>query len=945
MLKSFFSLCYLAGILIGSAETIDFNADWKFLRGDRPGAEQLSFDDSDWRTLDLPHDWSIEDLPAQDGSIPELEAVAGEWRFMPGDQQAWSQRDFDDTAWSKVTLPDAWENHGQSDQDNVYGWYRRTLEVPQALRGKDLDLLLGKIDDVDETWVNGTRIGGTGSFPPQYHWADEVPRRYRVPASLVGADGLLTLAVRVFDGANRGGILAAGTPSERVGPFDPVAASNRHFTGFTVGGTGWYRKSFTLPEKGQRVAVIFDGIYMNSEVWINGHSLGDHPHGYTGFELDLSPFLNPSGEPNVLAVKVRNEGQNSRWYSGSGIYRSVQLRVTHPVHIPTWGTFVTTPTVTPQKAVVRVSAEITNGEASPRQLLAQVRILDPAGKSVGSTRTPVEIRGGETHIPQLEIAVPSPLLWTPDSPHLYTAVTEILDGNQLLDAITTVFGIRSIEVDARRGFLLNGQPLLLRGGCIHHDNGPLGALALARAEERKVELLKAQGFNALRSSHNPPSTALLDACDRLGLLVIDEAFDQWNEPKENNLEGHQRFFANWHARDLAAMVRRDRNHPSVIMWSVGNEIPEQFRAPEIGPLLRKEVLQHDTTRPLTQAFHRIEPWDEVSKEGFHHLDVVGYNYLSDKYESDHRQAPDRIMLGTESYPKEAFNDWSAVEQHPYVIGDFVWTAFDYLGEAGLAHSVLSNEANPFFMGWPWTNAWSGDLDLCGFKKPQSYYRDVLWNRRDIALFVHDPIPAGLTEVLSGWAWPKESENWNPREEDQRTRQISVYSRCEKVRLELNGRTVGEQRITGESKLTAHFEVPYEPGELKAIGLRNGRPVAETRLVTTGKPAAIRLVADRSTLHADRQDLSYVTVEVVDDHGRRVPDARISIHFSVTGEGELAGQANARPHEPASFQQPSCITWQGRCLAIIRPQGNMGEIQLSAEADGLKSATLSFEVKH
>ncbi|GAA5483141.1 glycoside hydrolase family 2 TIM barrel-domain containing protein [Haloferula sargassicola] len=921
-----------------------FDADWKFHRGDVAGAEAAAFDDSGWRTLDVPHDWSIEDLPPKDDAVPELEAVAGEWKFQPGDEADWKAADFDDRDWKTVTLPDTWENHGQSKESNVYGWYRRSLEIPADLRGKDFVLLLGRIDDVDETFVNGERVGGTGSFPPHYRWADQEQRRYPVSASQVGENDTIQVAVRVFDGENTGGIHAAGIKSERIGPFDPAEASNRHFTAFTVGGTGWYRKHFKLGSNEGRTSLLFEGVSMNPEIWLNGQKLGEHPHAYTSFEVDLTSHLKPAGQVNVLAVKVRNEGRNSRWYAGSGIYRHVRLTRTDRLHIPTWGVFVTTPDVSREKAAVHVSVEVTNERPEAAATGVQVRLLDPAGKEVAMARANLSLPPATTLPVSLKLAVDSPECWSPPSPDLYLAETTVVVAGKEIDRVRTPFGIRSIEVDAKRGFVLNGEPLLLKGGCVHHDLGPLGAAAIDRAVERKIELMKKNGYNAVRTSHNPPSPALLDACDRLGLLVIDEAFDQWIEPKEGNLEGYQRFFKDWHARDLASMVRRDRNHPSVVMWSVGNEIPEQFRAPEIGRDLRAEVLKHDTTRPITQAFHRIEPWEEVSKGGFEHLDIAGYNYLPDKYESDHERHPDRVIVGTESYPKDAYADWSLVEKHPYVIGDFVWTAWDYLGEAGLAHSVPSNEPNPFFMGWPWFNAWSGDLDLCGFKKPQSYYRDVIWGERRIALFVHQPIPDGLSEVLSWWAWPKETDSWNWPGQEGKPLQVSVYSRCEKVRLELDGKVIDEQPVSGETKLTARFQVPYRPGELKAIGLENGKPVAEATLVTTGRPAAIRLTADRDPIRADRNDLSYVTVEIVDAQGRRVPDARVEVDFSVSGNGELAAQGSAVPNEPASFQQPRCKTWQGRCIAILRPDGEAGSIRLEARAEGLESATLTVTTR-
>ncbi len=791
----------VAAVLAGQRRDRVWDDDWRFLRGDAPGAEQPGFDDAGWRALDVPHDWSIEDLPPKEGS-------------------------------------------------------------------------------------------------------------------------------------------------ERIGPFAPKESQNGHFTGYTVGGIGWYRKHFTLEETNKRVAVRFDGVYMNAEAWINGQRLGEHPHGYTSFEFDLTPHLNPPGQTNVLAVRVRNEGRNSRWYSGSGVYRHVWLTVREPVHVPTWGVFVTTPEVSKERALVKISVEVRNASDSPTRPLVRARVRDARGNLIGDSEGALHLAPQETRVTERFIEVRAPKLWSPDSPNLYSAEVEVVVAGKTTDAVSTSFGIRIIEVDAERGFRLNGQPLKLKGGCIHHDNGPLGAAAIDRAEERRVELLKANGFNAVRSAHNPPSSAFLDACDRLGLLVMDEAFDQWTRSKERNEQDYRRFFNDWAERDIAAMVRRDRNHPSVVMWSIGNEIPEQFQAEATAKRLRDAVLLHDPTRLITQAISTdwgrvIKNWDTLSDPAFRCLDVAGYNYLPDKYEPDHARHPERVMMGTESFPKDALEYWSLVEKHPYVMGDFVWSAMDYLGEAGLAHALLSNQKDSFFMSWPWFNAWCGDLDICGFKKPQSYYRDVVWRRSQIEMFVHRPVPAGLTELLSWWAWPDEHPSWNWSGHEGKPLQVSVYSRCDTVRLELNGKLIGEQPV---SRLTARFNVPYAPGELRALGLINGKVVAQTSLKTTGAPKRLKLTADRATIRADRNDLSYVTVEVVDAGGQRVPDAEVAVRFSVTGAGQLAAQGNGCSNRPASFRAPVRETFQGRCLAILRPTGHAGAITLRAEADGLEPSSVTVRTR-
>jgi len=580
----------------------------------------------------------------------------------------------------------------------------------------------------------------------------------------------------------------------------------------------------------------------------------------------------------------------------------------------------------------------------------RVSIINEFGEIyLGSGAGRIQLSPGQTSLMEQRIVVPSPRLWSPDAPNLYSAKVEVIIDGQTVEVANQPFGIRKIEFDAKHGFRLNGDPLLIKGGNVHHDNGPLGAAAIDRAEERKIELLKANGFNAVRSAHNPPSPALLEACDRLGMLAIVEAFDQWNESKEGNHQDYHQFFDEWCERDIASMVRRDRNHPSVIMWSIGNEIPEQFRSGNTPKRLRDAVLSHDTTRPITQAICSdwgkvAQNWDKLSDPAFPNLDVAGYNYLPNRYQSDHARHPQRVMYASESFPKDALEYWSLVEKHPYVIGDFVWTAMDYLGEAGIAHALLSNQTDSFFMSWPWFNAWCGDLDLCGFKKPQSYYRDVVWRRSQIEMLVHEPVPDGLTETLSWWAWPDEMKSWNWAGHEGTPLQVSVYSRCERVRLELNGKVIGEKPVSEKTKLTAVFAVPYESGQLVAYGLNRGKVVAQTALKTTGLPVKLRLTADRLSIGPDHNDLAYVSVEIVDANGERVPDAEIPVHFTIDGVGKLAGHASGSPTEPASFQAPVRKTFQGRCLAVIQPNGETGEIALRVEADGLQPATLVIGVE-
>ena len=741
-------------------------------------------------------------------------------------------------------------------------------------------------------------------------------------------------------------------PDQVSGPFSRASVGNTS-TGYTVGGTGWYRKSFTLTasEINKVIWLQFDGAYTETDVWLNGHHLGYHPYGYTPFSYELTPYLLPPGQTNVLAVRVKNLGQNSRWYTGSGIYRHVWLTVTSPIHIAPLGVSITTPKISAQSAQIRLRTTIENSSNVPKSISVITTLVSPNNSPIGTSQQVVTVGGNGQSDSEQTLAVPNPQVWAPETPGLYQAKIVLVSGNERLDSVTTTFGIRSIEFDAKRGFVLNGKRTLLKGGCVHHDNGPLGAAAIDRAEVRKVELLKANGFNAVRTSHNPPSPAFLDACDRLGILVIDEAFDMWQRPKKP--QDYHRFFDEWWQRDLAAMIQRDRNHPSVILWSIGNEINE--RADSSGLIITKKLADTahrlDPTRPVTEALcvfweHPGKVWEDSDK-AFALLDIGGYNYEWKHYESDHQRHSNRVMLGTETFAKEAFENWQQVEKHPYVIGDFVWTAMDYMGETAIGHALLQPKADKdstkAVLPWPWFNAWCGDLDLIGFKKPQSYYRDVLWRNRPIAMAVHIPIAEGLKETVTNWGWPNEQQSWSWPGAEGKPLQVRIFSRSPLVRLELNGKLIGEQKLS-DTTITATFTVPYQPGLLKATSFNRGKLTGSVELRTVGKPYRLRLTADRQMIRTDRNDLAYVAVEVVDEQDQVIPSAAIPVLFQLSGEGELAGVGNGNPIDVSSFQQPQKSTYRGRCLAIIRPKGKAGRVTFKATAPNIKAGELTIEIK-
>ncbi|MEA5427873.1 glycoside hydrolase family 2 TIM barrel-domain containing protein [Arcicella lustrica] len=723
-----------------------------------------------------------------------------------------------------------------------------------------------------------------------------------------------------------------------IGPFDRKSMGSI-FTGFTKGGTAWYRKKFKTDKvfQNKQVSIYFDGIYMNSDVWLNGHYLGNHPNGYTPFYYDLTPYLNPLGQENVLAVQVRNEGMNSRWYSGSGIYRHASLIVTDPTHIATWGVYVTTPLIDKQKATVKIHTTIINERQNPQSLSLVSKIVAPNGKIVGQATQKINTKSPTDQ----QIIVSNPNLWTLEAPTLYTLISEIKESNKTIDRVETPFGIRSIHVDAQNGFTLNGKRVLLKGGCVHHDNGPLGAAAIDRAEERKIEILKKNGFNAIRLSHNPPSKQFLDICDRLGMLVIDEAFDAWEKAKLPH-DSHT-FFKDWWQKDLDAMLLRDRNHPSIIMWSIGNEIPERVDSLQTAKKLVDRVHLIDPTRPVTEALCKF--WDkptykwDTTANAFALLDVGGYNYEWQRYEADHEKYPNRIMVGSESLPKDALENWNLVEKHPYIIGDFVWTAFDYLGEASTGNATYDKmEKKVRLLKYPWFNAWCGDIDLVGNKKPQSYYRDVVWRNSPIEMAVHEPIAEGMVENISDWGWPLEKQSWSWHGAEGKPLQVRVFSRASFVRLYLNNQLIDEQKIAPNS-ITARFQVPYQTGTLKAVNVENGIETQSVVLKTVGTANKIRLTADRTKIKASRNDLSFVAVEIVDENNQVVPTANVPIQFSISGEGELAGVGSASPTEMASFQQPKRNTTNGKCLAILRPTGKKGNIILKAYSNGLTAAQI------
>jgi len=725
-------------------------------------------------------------------------------------------------------------------------------------------------------------------------------------------------------------------------PFDSTVVDGVA-SGFTRGGIGWYRKHFDIDksEEGKRFYIRFDGVYMNSDIWINGKHLGNEFYGYSTFGYDITQFIK-YGEGNLIAVQVKTETVTSRWYSGSGIYRHVWLTSTQPLYIDHYGTAITTPEVTEKRAGVSVSSTLVNYTTEDVVPFIRIKILDADGKIVAQEQKEYSVIKGEKATINQKLTVDNPALWSVDSPNLYTLITEIVHHGKITDCTTETFGIRSIEFDAERGFLLNGKELKLKGGCVHHDNGPLGAMAFDRAEERKVELHKAAGFNALRISHNPSSTALLDACDRLGMLVIDEAFDVWRYGHFEE-DYSKRFDELWKI-DLERMILRDRNHPSIIMWSIGNEI-KQNETQEMADLSR-EMAEYtrsiDNTRPVTAGVNSVS---EKKAAYLATLDVAGYNYSPNEYIAGRQRNPKQLIYSSESYASEAYDYWKEVEKHKWLIGDFVWTSFDYMGEASIGWYgyYLEQSFYPFYM------AYCGDIDVCGVRRPQSYFRETLWSDAPIIyISVTPPVPSfplnPKKEDWSVWDWPDEINSWNFEGYENQNLKVWIYTQCEEAELFLNGKSLGRIKNTEATKNKLGWDVPYQKGTLEAKGYINGKEVTASTLKSAGQVARMKLTADRSTLKADNQDLSYVTIELIDADGNVNPVADSLVTFKIQGEGSLIAVANSNPMSTESFQRDYRKAWRGHCLAILKSGKNAGTIRLTAQIDGLPDEYILINVE-
>lgn len=749
--------------------------------------------------------------------------------------------------------------------------------------------------------------------------------------------------------------LADQAPPNRIGPFDSTA-EGRTATGFTLGGEGWYRKRFRHPVAPARAEIVFAGVYMDCDVWLNGQHLGSHVFGYTPFAFDLTPHLR-HGDENVIAVRVRNLGRNSRWYSGSGIYQPVTLDVfAEDSRLARWGVAAWTRSINGDSARIHVRTHVLE---VARGLTLRTRLRAASGEIAAETVSAARDEVSQT------LRLRGAKLWSPADPQLYSLETELLRDDTVIDRTVQPFGVRIVAFDARRGMTINGETVKLRGGCLHHDSHPLGAASYADAEDRRVRLLKARGFNAIRSSHNPATLHLRNACDRHGMLLIQEAFDAWHRQKLP--DDYSKYFEEHWREDLTAMIVSSRNSPSVIMWSIGNEISGRATAQGLEDCWRlgNEARRIDPTRPVTAGIHafggrllvansqaaRPGRANRPEEAAYIFLDVAGYNYKLDEIDGDHERFPDRVIYASEYNPRDTYKYEALGARAPYMIGGFVWTAMDYLGEAGLSGSIMrATQANTTGMreigvqvgpaSFPWVAAYSGDLDLIGDQKPQSFVRDVVWDLSALEVLVQRPPLATapqrrgptsdlvLDESIPSWTWPGA---------DGVEVQVQVATFGERVDVFLNGALIESKPLSPADERQVSFVIPYAPGVLEVLAYRGQTEIARKRLETLGAPARLGATIDRQTWRADRNALAFVVVDVRDSADRALSDAAVPVRLSVEGPAELIGFGSANPLAVGSFKSGEAHTFHGRALAVLRSTGQAGEARLIARSSNLTEA--------
>jgi beta-galactosidase len=705
--------------------------------------------------------------------------------------------------------------------------------------------------------------------------------------------------------------------------------------GFVEFGIGWYRKTFNLsPEHhGKKIFIQFDGIYKNSDVWINGKHLGKRWYGYVSFQYDLTAFINWDGN-NVIAVRVDNSSQSSRWYSGSGIYRHVWLTIFDKLHIQNWGTAVTTPSISKESAIVRINTVLENEYDMAKTCTLVTEVLDPDGEVIATSRSTSKISARGEHNLTQDLLIERPSLWSAESPTLYQVKTTASADGAVVDDVLSPLGIRKLTWDSQRGFLVNGKSTVLKGVSIHHDLGCLGAAFHERAMERRLEILKEMGCNAIRTSHNPPAPQFLDMCDRMGFYVIDEAFDKWGG------KYYETFSKDW-KRDLRSMIQRDRNHPCIILWSVGNEVKQQTTSEgtRILKMLTEFAHKEDPSRKITCGM-----FPQYSPEFAKGMDIVALNYQEQWFDEYRNDIPDVIILSSESYAyyrgkgntHKAFhplNPWLDVPKNEFVVGSFVWTGIDYLGEA--------------VAGWPF-HGWNCSLiDLCGFRRPVSYLHESFWSDKPMVhIAVLDDSLDVPTAVKDHWGWPKMVSHWTLPQYRDKVIKICTFSNCDSVELLINGNSIDKKALVDfDDRMITWENVPYEPGTIKAIGINGGKRVCSHDLKTAGKAVRINFSPDRRTIKADGYDLCHVRVSVSDADGIPVPSASYDIQFTVSGPGKIIGVDNGDVTSFESYRATHRELFYGKALVILQSTEKAGKIRLTGSATGLTSETLTINSNH
>lgn len=714
--------------------------------------------------------------------------------------------------------------------------------------------------------------------------------------------------------------------------------------GFFPMGIGWYRTQFEYDSSWESrcVDLVFDGVYRNAEVWINGDLLGRNINGYTSFRYNLSSHLKTGGR-NTLAVKVDNSLQpNSRWYSGSGIYRPVWLEVDGRVRTVPDSLFVYTKHLELDAAELAAQGFIENLTDLPFKGNILFQVIDQDEVVVSECEEVVEIEANSKTKFDTALCIQKPLLWSPDCPHLYTLRLSLIPVTGEVSSRSEIsFGVRILTLSAEKGLQLNGKLIKLYGGNVHHDHGPIGTASYLEAEARKVRQLKEAGFNAVRTSHNPPASTFLDECDRQGLLVIEEAFDGWKTSKLEH--DYSEVFDECWASDIEAMVCRDRNHPSVIMWSTGNEVFERKTAEGLrrGHQIAAEIRTHDRTRPVTIGLNGMgDAGDWTFLDGmFAAFEAAGYNYELVRFEEDHVRLPNRVMYASESFQNEAYKNWEIMTSVPYVIGDFVWSAIDYLGEAGIGKVFDPGETVvPHWEGshFPWHGAYCGDIDITGWRKPISHYRQIVWDRGEtLYAAVLTPSPNGEPWSLSQWSVEPMLPVWDWPGHEGELLTLRVFSRHEKVRIYRNGKLLGVRPTTIDHEFMTDFSIEYQPGVLTIVGVDNGKTVEFFELETPGLAYELQLTKEEHG--AGSESLIFVEVEVVDNKGRWLAHESPLIQYELTGPAVIMGIGSGDLRSEEGYQQNPRHAHQGRTLVVIRTLGVPGEIELIASADGLKSA--------